>query len=52
MLRFAAFVMFGVHLRVEIQNQQVQTAILNWLKRRFWAVARIFCKELIFTMGS
>jgi hypothetical protein len=51
MLRVAAFVMFGFHLRVGIQNQQVRTELLHQPKRRFWADARIFCKELIFTMG-
>jgi hypothetical protein len=52
MLPVAAFVMVGVHLRVEIQNQQVRTRDLELAERRFWADARIFCKELVFPMGS
>ena len=33
MLRVAAVVMFGIQLRIEIQNQHVRTDDLNELKR-------------------
>jgi hypothetical protein len=52
MLPVAAFVMFGVHLRVEIRESAGANRDLELAERRFWADARIFCKELIFTMGS
>ena len=52
MLPVAALVMFGVHLRVEIRESAGANRDLELAERRFWADARIFCKELIFTMVS
>jgi hypothetical protein len=50
MLRVAAFVMFGVHLRIEIPNQQMRNYDLNGLRRDSGPMPGHFARRLFLSM--